>query len=175
MTQLPRILGLDLSVKGTGWALAAPDEDLRFGTHPLPSTGADVGRLLVAFDEWLRLRLGGENVGVVIFEAPILTGGKTHVMTARKLMNLAGHVEFVCSQLGITCREQHISTNKKEFTGNGAADKDAMIAMARAYGWAVTDDNQADACGLWVGGVLKFAPKHAGRLRLGPLGGRRVA
>ncbi|MEE7478447.1 hypothetical protein [Methylobacterium hispanicum] len=170
-----KLLGLDLSVARTGWALAAPNEPLRFGSYPLPSTGEDIGKLLVAFDEWLKIKIAGEDIAVVVFEAPILRQGRTHITTARKLMNLAGHVEFICSQLGIRCAEQNISTNKKDFTGNGHAEKQDMILMARRYGWDVKNSDEADACALWMGAVLRYAPDQAPRFKLGALGAVRAA
>lgn len=171
-----RILALDLSVARTGYALAAPDEQsLRFGSNALPSTGEDIGKLLVAFDEWLKVKIAGEDIGLIVFEAPILRPGRTHITTARKLMNLAGHVEFVCSAQGIRCVEQNISTNKKDFTGNGRAEKEDMILMARRYGWDVKNSDEADACALWMGAVLRFAPNYATRFKLGALGAVRAA
>lgn len=167
-----KILALDLAEKRTGFAIGSPDDDPVFGSHGLPSTGPDIGRMLVAFDAWLRLRIQGEDVALCVFEAPILTAGRTHILTARKLMNLAGHTEFVCAQADIRCVEQNIATNKKQFTGRGDADKDMMITVARRYGWDVQNSDEADACALWVGAVCTYAKAHAGRFQMGPLGAR---
>lgn len=173
---LPKILALDLSVARTGFALAAPDEQpLRFGSYPLPSTGSDIGKLIARYDEWLRMKIAGENIALIVFEAPIIRPGKTDINTARKLLNLAGHTEFVAFSLDIRCAEQHIGTNKKLFTGRGNADKDDMVRMARLYGWDVKNHDEADACALWMGAVLERAPQHAGRFKLGSLGAVRAA
>jgi hypothetical protein len=41
-----------------------------------------------------------------------------------------------------------IGTIKRHATGKGNADKDAMIAAARARGFSPADDNEADAIAL---------------------------
>ncbi|ACL61726.1 hypothetical protein [Methylobacterium nodulans] len=167
-----KILALDLSVASTGWALGSPDGDPAFGHYTLPSTGNDIGKLLAAFQDWLSLKIAGEDIAIVVFEAPILTPGKTHITTARKLMCLAGVTELVCHQAEIRCIEENIQTNKKRFAGHGRADKETMMHVARRYGWDVQRDDEADALALWVGGVCTFAKAHAGRFLAGPLGAR---
>lgn len=167
-----KILTLDLSAASTGWAKGPPDEDPTFGHYQLPATGADIGKFLAAYEDWLRLMIGGEDIAILVFEAPILRPGKTHVTTARKLMGLAGVTEMVCYRAGIRCAEGHIGRNKKQFAGHGAADKDTMMAVARRYGWDVTVDDEADALALWVGAVCTYAKPHAARFLAGPLGAR---
>ena len=170
-----RIFTLDLSVKRTGWASAPPDGDLRFGSKGFPSTGVNVGALLSEFHDWLDAMLAVEDPALVVFEAPILQSGKTSIDTARKLMSLAGHTEFLCHRREIRCVEQNIMTNKKDFTGSGRAEKEDMINMARRRGWDVRNDDEADACALWMGAVLRFKPECAGRFKLGALGTVRAA
>ncbi|ACL61079.1 hypothetical protein [Methylobacterium nodulans] len=170
-----KILALDLSVASTGWALGSPDGDPAFGHYALPSTGNDIGKLLAAFQDWLSLKIAGEDIALCVFEAPILSRGKTHVLTARKLMGLAGVTELICHRAAIRCVEEHLQTNKKRFAGHGHADKHTMMHVARRYGWDVTRDDEADALALWVGGVCTYAKAHAGRYLSGPLGARPFA
>ncbi|MFE1598210.1 hypothetical protein [Methylobacterium sp. ID0610] len=167
-----KILALDISVKSTGWALGAPDGDPGFGHYGLPDTGDDIGKLLALYQDWLNLKIAGEDIALIILEAPIHRGPKTHIKTARKLMCLSGVTEMVAHRANIRCVEQNISTNKKQFAGHGRADKEMMMHVARRYGWDVQRDDEADSLALWVGAVCHFAPNHAGRFMAGPLGAR---
>lgn len=166
-----KIGALDLSTH-TGWAFGHSDAEPSFGTLHLPSTGDDVGRFIAVYDEWLRAMLAVEAPDVVVFEAPLLTRGKTTLATARKLIGLATHTEFVCWQLRTRCSESNISSIKLFFAGNGRADKDDMMAVARRYGWIARNDNEADSLGLWASAVHHYAPAHAARFCMGLMGAR---
>ncbi len=170
---LPKILFLDLATR-CGWCCGAPDQTPRYGTKVLPSTGEDIGRFAYAYNEWLLDMITLENPGLVVFEAPILAG-KTTPATARKLMGLAWHTEFVCNLRQIRCAEDHLQSIKKFFAGNGRAEKEDMIAAARRLGFDPKDDNQADAIGGWCHTVHERAPQHAGRFKLGALSSARAA
>lgn len=149
------ILGLDLATR-TGWCLgpigASPPA---FGTHRLPSTGDDIGRFLAAYEDWLIAKVNADQPARVFFEAPILS---QRTQTARKLMSLAGVTEMVCHRLGIPVQEVNISSAKKFFTDDGRADKPKMVGAARSRGWEVEDDNQADACAIWLYGCASLDP-----------------
>jgi crossover junction endodeoxyribonuclease RuvC len=162
-----RLLSLDLATK-SGFCVGNTPDVERFGTHVLPSSGEDVGKFLSSFDKWLREFLFAERVTFVCFEAPVLPR-RTTVATVRKLMAIAGLTEMICAQIGLSCREANLSTVKKFWTGDGRADKAAMMKMARVYGFEPADDNQADALALfhYAGHIL--APKGS-RAALGPLG-----
>jgi crossover junction endodeoxyribonuclease RuvC len=166
-----KIGALDLSTH-TGWAFGPSDGEPAFGTLDLPKTGDDVGRFILAFDEWIRAMVAVETPEVLVFEAPIMTRGKTTLATARKLMGLASHVEFVCAQLSIRCSESNIGSIKLFFAGSGRADKSDMISVAHRYGWKARNDNEADALGLWASSVHHYAPAHARRFSLGPMGAK---
>jgi crossover junction endodeoxyribonuclease RuvC len=163
------LLALDLS-SHTGWACGdTATGEPEFGTFDLPKTGTDVGRFAQAFDAWLRTTLEIKQPHRVVFETPILPR-LTQIATVRKLTGLAWHTEFVCRQIGVSCAEADIQSIKKFFTGNGRADKAAMIRAARRYGWRVSDDNQADACALWAYAVHEIDPANSQRFKLGPIG-----
>lgn len=163
------ILSLDLATS-TGWACGKPDDEPRFGTFKLPSTGEDIGRFLVKFEDWLNDMITVEAPGLVVFEAPILRRGGGNPVVARKLMGLANSVETICYRRDVRCRQAHLATVKKSFTGSGRAEKADMIAMARRWGWGVRNDNEADALGLWVLAVRNAAPEiHKRRFGMGPL------
>lgn len=186
MTDPRAVLSLDLAT-ATGWALWAPGLDApRSGTVKLPRTGEDVGRFLRAFDEWLRDFISLERPWRLVFEAPILTTGKTDITTARKLMCLAGVAEMVAHRAGIPCYEQRIAEVRKHFVGHGNLRRDAakraVLDACRARGWQPRDDNAADALALldyvvhlwrldvpWQPGVMFHAPQPGANSR----GGRR--
>lgn len=166
-----RIGFLDLA-STIGWAAGPADCDPQFGTQRLPNTQDDIGRFVDAYDVFLTDWIGFYELNYVGFEAPIHTGGKTSFNTARKLLALASHTEFVCRRRNVRCEEAHIGTIKKSFAGSGRAQKSDMEHIARRYGWAVRNDHEADALGGWVLAVTKLTPQHAGRFLAGPLGAR---
>ena len=124
------------------------------------------------FDEWLRDLIAVEDPNLVAFEAPILKAGGTAISTARKLMGLASHTEFVCHQREVRAFEANLMTIKKDFAGHGRAEKADMIAVAHRYGWDVKTEHEADACAGWAFTVKQKAPAFAGRFQAGPLGAR---
>ena len=162
-----RLLALDLATS-TGHACGDTAGQPMYGTMRLPSTGDDVGRFLIAFDEWLRAMIAVENVETIVFEAPVLTRGRTSIQTARKLMALATHTEFVAVSLRIACREASIQSVKKFWTNDGRAEKEAMMKMARIYGYAPHDDNACDALALFFYAAQLLDPKNC-RAPGGPL------
>lgn len=165
-----KILALDLGT-AVGWACGAPDGEPTYGTKILPSTGEDIGRFAEAFNEWLIDMLTLEEPGLVVFEAPVLTG-RTSLAAARKLYGLAWHTEFGCRLRQVQCLEHHLQSVKKFFAGNGRAEKQDMMAAARRLGWEPKSFDAADALGLWACAVHQRAPQHAARFKLGALGGR---
>lgn len=162
-----KLLTLDLATY-TGWASGSPDVqsagEVRVGSIRLPATGDDIGRYLDAFDTWLNSMISVEDPGLIVYEAPIISAGKTDINTARKLMGLGGHTEFVGLRRFVQVREINIGTIKKELAGNGRADKDAMIAAAKAEGVDVKDEHQADAFGIWKTAVRLYKPDEYRRL-----------
>jgi Holliday junction resolvasome RuvABC endonuclease subunit len=158
-----KILGLDLATR-TGFAVGLPDEAPRFGTVVLPSSGQDVGAFAIAFGEWLNAMLDAELPQVVLYEQPSIFS-KTTPATLIKLNGLAYDCERICKMRRFRCYMVNPSRLKKFFAGNGRAQKQDMIDVARREGWPVQDDNQADACAIFAYGVHCFAPAHARRFK----------
>lgn len=150
-----RVLGLDLATN-TGFAIGDLGGVPRFGGHRLPSTGDDLGRFLAAFEDWLLDTIRRDVPDRVFFEAPILSQS---TMTARKLMCLAGETERICHRERLPVKEVVISQAKKFITGHGYADKQMVVEAAHARGWKVANDNEADACAIWLFGCATLAPK----------------
>lgn len=67
-------------------------------------------------------------------------------------------MQMWCDRRNVRYRGVHVATLKKHATGKGNADKEDMITAAKARGWNVADDNQADAC--WL---LDFAQTKLNR------------
>jgi Holliday junction resolvasome RuvABC endonuclease subunit len=163
------ILALDLAT-ATGFAVGEPSDPVPlFGTHTLPSTGEDVGAFGVAYEDWLLGMVDQHDPELVIFEMPILPK-QTSLQTVRKLTGLAFATETVCTRRRLRCREGRASTVKKQFTGYGHAEKADTQAICRRYGWRVQTGDEGDACALWAYAIICFAPDHASRFQLGPLG-----
>lgn len=102
------------------------------------------------FFNWLDDHITFFNPRLIIFEAPIHTGGRTSFQTARRLMGLATLVDTLCGLRDVPiAKEADIATIKKHFTGSGRAKKPDMIRQCHALGWQPNDDNAADAIALW--------------------------
>lgn len=157
------IIALDLSRQCTGIAHDGPDP-----TRPLMSSyrapaplglgegdGIDYGRTYAGFRGRLVALIGVVKPSCVAFEAPMhVVGGHgssrpTNQATVRVLFGLAAITEEACGSLGVLCFEVNIATIKKHFAGHGRAEKNAMMARCRQLGWAVENDNEADAAALW--------------------------
>lgn len=158
MTETTGILCLDLAT-WTGWAHWRPGmERPRSGVLRLPKTGENVGRFLKHLHNWVVPFCKLEGIDMVIYEAPILHMGKTTPETVIKLMNLAGHTEFICELLKIrTCLSVNNATVRKHFTGRGAGPSEVMkqgvVLGCERRNWPVDDDNEADACAILDYGV----------------------
>jgi Holliday junction resolvasome RuvABC endonuclease subunit len=62
---------------------------------------------------------------------------------------IISHIQTICLERGINYTAIPVATVKRVATGKGNADKDAMLAAARArWGNHITNDNEADA--LWI-------------------------
>ena len=59
-----------------------------------------------------------------------------------------GIVMVFCEKKGIPYEGQHVGTIKKFATSRGNANKDAMLAAVRSWGYEPADDNEADAIAL---------------------------
>lgn len=156
-------LALDLATQ-TGFCFGPADtgEVPTLGHVRLPKTGEDVGRFLIAWEEWLTAMVAKVEPTLLLFEAPILAGSATPHVT-RKLHALAGVTEMVAIRAGVECCELYPVTVKKALTGSGRADKDEMIAACRAYGFDPQNADEADAFGLWLAALRIRHPAQAGR------------
>jgi len=166
------LLTLDLATL-TGFCHGAGDtgELPTIGSFRLPATGADVGRFLAAYRDWLTEKVSEVEPELVVMEAPILHS-QTTITVTRKLQGLAGVTEMVITDLNrkyrdlglveIEVAEVATTSVKKALTGNGRAEKDDMIRAARHYGLNPACSDEADAFGVWLLTVRKRFPQAAG-------------
>jgi Holliday junction resolvasome RuvABC endonuclease subunit len=141
-----KILALDLSTAGTGWAESGGQSGVeRFPTR----RGESPGMRWLRFQAWLRELVGLVRPAVIAYEQAHHRGGApTHCAHA-----LIAIVESVAAETGIELTNRHTSQIKKHATGKGNAKKPAMLAAARERWTDVADDNVADA--LWLLDLVK--------------------
>lgn len=153
-----QILALDLASR-TGWALG-------YVTDKVPQSGsirfAKEGSSMAAMFSACRLQLRdflsmNPEIGLVVFEAPLLPmfkTGKTNIKTIRSLVGMAAVVEELLYTLGkYDVREAKVSEVRTHFLGSNRHRRDAAkhltINACYRLGWKPVDDNAADALALW--------------------------
>lgn len=137
------IIAIDIGTT-TGWARAGRDGHVHSGSQSFAPR-----RTEMAGQRWLKFRAflneqrqAGGEVSAVYYEDV-----KQHAGT------LAAHVyggflaclEMWCAANNVPLRPVGVGVVKKHWTGKGNADKEAMIATARARGFRPVDSNEADA------------------------------
>lgn len=136
------ILALDLGTK-LGWAVRARDGRIVHGTEAFtPRKSWTPGQ------RWLRARS---------FLAETIVRHQVHAIAYEDVKRHAGTdaahaygaflclVQMVADSHRTALLPVGVGTIKKHWTGKGNADKDAMKAQAKARGFSVVDDNDADA------------------------------
>lgn len=136
------ILAIDLGTT-TGWALRSRG-GIQSGSRACTVKGAEGPG-----QRWLKFRallneldtMAGE-INVVYFEDV-----KDHAGTlaAHIYGGFLAHLETWCELRRARLVGVGVGTVKKNWTGNGAARKDIMIAEAKERGFNPVDDNEADA------------------------------
>lgn len=138
------ILALDLGTT-TGYALFAPPGVTVSGTWDLkPKKYEGAGMRFVKLKDKLDQMHNASPIGQVFFEAVRRHRGTD---AAHVYGGLMGCLEEWCESQSPKVPYQGVGVGeiKKNWTGKGNADKDMMIAEARARGYEVIDDNEADA------------------------------
>lgn len=148
------VLAIDIGNE-MGWALGGPVGPWRFGTFHgngspdlrvwLPQFNAPLQKLLMSCD-------------AVAVEKPDTQGNsyfgiRKNMALLGKIYEISGYYPHIKS---IT--EIGVSTAKKRLARHGHADKDQMIAAARAEGYDVQDSHQADAIAILM--VHHFGPRE---------------
>lgn len=140
------LLALDLGTT-TGWALRTPDLRIVSGTHAFkPQRFEGGGMRFLRFVRWLdELQTLSGGLQHLVFEEV-----RRHASTdaAHAYGGFLGQLSAWCEQRQIPYRGVPVGTIKKHATGKGNANKDAMLAAVRDWGYAPVDDNEADALAL---------------------------
>ena len=143
------ILALDLGTT-TGWALRAPATPITHGFVSFKSQRFEGGGMrYLRFGRWLtELKAtvaAPEGLGAVYVEEVRRHLG---VDAAHVYGGLLATLTAWCEQHQIPYLGVPVGTIKRHATGRGNAGKAEVIAAMRAQGYAVRDDNEADALAL---------------------------
>lgn len=155
------ILALDLGTT-TGWARCSRDGTVHSGSEKFAPR-----KLEAAGQRWLKFR-------AFLAEQRNAAGGELHAVYFEDVKRHAGttaaHVyggflamlEAWCAANNVRMMGVGVGTVKVHWTGKGNADKEAMIAAAKARGHNPVDDNHADALAiLSLGRALELAADEA--------------
>lgn len=138
------ILALDLGTS-TGWALMSSDGTIVSGVESFrPQRFEGGGMRFLRFKRWLT-ELKGGGLAAIYFEEVRRHVG---VDAAHVYGGFMGTLTAWCEAHEIPYSGVPVGTIKKHATGKGNADKEAMLAAARARGFDPADDNEADALAL---------------------------
>ena len=136
------ILALDLGTT-TGWALFSPPAVTVSGTWGLKPGRFDGGGMrFVKFKSRLNELHAATSIQRVYFEEVRRHRGTD---AAHVYGGLMATLTAWCEENKVPYEGVPVGEIKKNWTGKGNADKDAMIAEARRRGYEVIDDNEADA------------------------------
>lgn len=138
MTRRPEsVLAVDTGM-ASGWAFH-DRAGMVCGTQMFPP-GGSLGATLGRFHVWIADAIDEMRPEVVVYEDPTTFG---HGVKLR--FGMAAGVELVAFRLERLCLPLAIKRIKKHATGNGNAAKADMIDAARAMGWRIATDHEADA------------------------------
>lgn len=137
----PRILALDLGTK-FGWAHQDEGGRISWGTEKLVRHKARPGGVFSDFSHWLAVRL---SKGLP--EAVVIENVRRHSSTlaAHAFGGYRAVVMMRCESLAIPLYQLEVPRIKKVASGKGSASKTEMIESVRNLGFAVDDDDEADA------------------------------
>lgn len=99
------------------------------------------GMHLVTLELFFKEACSAGGLDVVVYERPFARG----MDATRSLWGVAGILEAVACQHGITCIDITPSEIKKHATGSGGASKEDMILFASCTGYAGDNEHEADA------------------------------
>jgi hypothetical protein len=141
-------LALDLATQ-LGHALLRADGKIESGTERFaPKAREGDGARWVKFHRWLLdVKQAHPDLAHIEYEEVVgMLPGQVYAM------QIFGGFKAIllrfCEHHGLTYHGTNVSTVKKRWTGNGNANKAAMIARCRELGFNPEDDNEADAIAL---------------------------
>ena len=140
------LLALDLGTT-TGWALRGSDGHITSGSESFrPQRFEGGGMRFLRFKRWLtEIKQSCGGIDALHFEEVRRHAG---VDAAHAYGGFLATLTAWCEHHQIPYQGVPVGTIKKHATGKGNANKDEMIASARAHGFLPADDNEADALAL---------------------------
>lgn len=133
-----KILAIDQASE-TGWCCG---EDLYGCWNLTTRRDESVGSKLLRFKAKLREIIDLEKIELIVYER-VAGRHTTAIIHASKMVAI---IETLCEELGIQYTAYSAKEIKSFATGNGNANKDAMIKAAQEkYGYDGQNDNIADA------------------------------
>jgi len=142
----------------SGWACCVPGGEPVYGHVWLPSDRGD-GAFFNRFRQFLLDRITILSPRLIVYEAPLIHAGMTHIGTVMRLFGLAAHTEEIGFAREVRVEKANNSTVKKHATGNGHAKKPEMMDAIRARGWQPENDNVGDALAVLLWAESKWAPQ----------------
>ncbi|QQB37974.1 crossover junction endodeoxyribonuclease RuvC [Achromobacter deleyi] len=137
------ILALDLGTK-TGYALRRRDGAMRYGTVDFtPRKSWTPGQRWARFRGWLADTVATFQIDAIVYERVVF--GHSSAASSDVYGGFKALVELAADTHSLTLSSVAVPTVKKHFTGSGRADKDAMMAQAKARGFSPDSHNAADA------------------------------
>lgn len=137
------ILALDLGTK-TGFALRRRDGAMRYGTVDFtPRKSWTPGQRWARFRGWLADTVATFQIDAVVYERVVF--GHSSAASSDVYGGFKALVELAADTHSLTLSSVSVPTVKKHFTGSGRADKEAMLAQAKARGFSPDSHNAADA------------------------------
>lgn len=137
------LLALDLGTR-TGWAMSGDPVTHGYADFR-PGRFDGGGMRYLRFARWLNDLHASRPISEVAYEEV-----RRHIGTdaAHVYGGLMAHLQSWCETVGVPYQGVPVGTIKRAATGKGNADKAAMVAAVNARGYAVKDDNEADAIAL---------------------------
>jgi hypothetical protein len=174
---MTRILAID-GAATAGFCLGGTGAEPRFGSRRFTGSGAS-GEVVARFSRFLRQTIEREQPDVLCYESPYFPmgfrkGPPANAKTLRRLLGLAEITDAIAWDYELECYQATAGEVTSYLTGKSnwggrAQKKAATIAAARAWGWAVNTDDEADACAVWAYAESILDPVAAAqrRARLG--------
>lgn len=137
------ILALDLGNR-CGWAAITRDGVIEHGTMSFaPAKNQAPGQRWITFRSWLASMLSERQIHQIWYERVVF--GHSSSSASDVYGGYRALVEMASESHRVMLESVAVSTIKKAWTGNGRADKDEMMRVARDRGFAVRHSDEADA------------------------------
>ena len=164
---MPGILALDPSIAMFGWAAGEMGAQPDFGSQRIVGENATLDEIQDALDIFLKARVEIFRPDWIVHEQ---TWDGPNPRTNKILHGISWQIDLRAKDWRIGCREAETMAMTKHFVGRAkfpgktyaqrsAAKKRAMVARCHLLGWKVTDNNQADACGILSNAEVKLFPE----------------